>query len=86
MNYKERLNCNEYIPQCVIDELKRLNDEIEKLKRDKVSRTLIVPERDNSCLDASIVPQNEPLSSGDVTDQEKKQLMGKCPLDLPDVE
>ena len=82
MNYKERLDCNEYIPLCVINELERLNREIERLsrevlqlKRDKVSRTLIVPERDNSCPDDPIIPDGTAVSSGNVPDQEN--LTGK---------
>jgi rRNA-processing protein FCF1 len=75
--YKDKLECREYIPQCVLDELERLNQEIvvlnnkiTKLQHCKVDRTPIAPERNNE-------PQI-------VTDQEYKDAVGECPLGLPD--
>jgi hypothetical protein len=73
MNYKERLNCNEYIPACVINELERLNNEIERLKRDKVTRTPIVPDS----------TEIYDIPSQTNRDDSYNRDVGECPLGLP---
>lgn len=72
--YKDKLQCQEYVPACILNELERLNneivilhDEIAKLHRNKVERTPIAPES----------PQKD-------NDRSYKDMIGKCPLGLPD--
>lgn len=55
MSYKDKLKCGEYVPPCILSELERLDREVTRLhreiltlKREKVDRTPIVPERDNN--------------------------------------
>ena len=50
-DYRDNLQCGEYIPLCVMNELERLNnkileleDAVLKLRKEKVDRTMIVPE------------------------------------------
>ena len=51
-DYRDNLQCGEYIPLCVMNELERLNnkileleDTVLKLRKEKVDRTMIVPDR-----------------------------------------
>lgn len=51
--YKDKIECGEYVPVCILNELERLNneiirlnEEIVKLKRGKVDVTKIVPHPD----------------------------------------
>jgi hypothetical protein len=73
-SYKDKLECQEYVPPCILDELERLNIEIEilynhitRLQNNKVERTPIAPEP----------PQKD-------TDISYKDAVGRCPLGLPD--
>ena len=82
------IGCSEYVPKCIIDELKRLNDEIELLKKNKVTVTKIMPtihqtddnetiSGDGDVFGTKIPPQN-------LTVEQYKEAIGECPLGLPD--